>query len=297
MTPPSALAQLIPADFARRHLRTGRELARGRARQPSEGRFSSGAEAFDNLLGGGLERGAMHELSGRGGGRFSLVLSTLAAVTAVGEAAALIDLGDALDPQAADQTGVDLERLLWVRPTRLKEALACAEAILTVGMPLVILDLGLPPVPGGRGAEASWLRLARSAQQRRTALLISSPYRVSGTAAHSVVELRRAQARWSGRGAQPRLLSSLEGSLKLVKGPGWHGARPQSLELRVAGEGPRRPPEQTEAPRAERQKRLYAEQMKARQPGPRQPGERQPGERVRETREVRDGDEGTRAIA
>ncbi|MEM8996707.1 MAG: hypothetical protein AAGF23_18120 [Acidobacteriota bacterium] len=120
----SALAHLLPADFARRHLRTGRELVRERRQQPAEHRLGTGVEAFDDVLGGGLRRGAFHELSGRRGGRFSLVLETLAAATAVGEAAALVDLGDGLDPQLAERVGVVLERVLWVRPRTLKEALA-----------------------------------------------------------------------------------------------------------------------------------------------------------------------------
>ncbi|MEM7584708.1 MAG: hypothetical protein AAF560_15060 [Acidobacteriota bacterium] len=173
---------------------------------------------FDHLLEGGLERGTMVELIGRrSSGRFSLALTALAAATQAGEAAALIDLGDALDPQAAAAAGVELERLLWVRPRHIKEVLACAEVTLSSGIPLVVIDTGMPPVPGGRGNEASWLRLARAARSQRTALLISSPYRMSGTAARNVLEMGGSRAAWLGQGPSPRLLRGITTHLELVK--------------------------------------------------------------------------------
>ncbi len=211
------LRATLPAPFARQ-IRTARELVEERRRAPEEARIAGAAEGFDRLLEGGLERGAMVELIGRrSSGRFSLVLTALAAATGAGEAAALVDLGDALDPRHAAAAGVELERLLWVRPRRLKEVLASAEVIISSGIPLVVLDLGMPPVPGGRGVEASWLRLARSARSQRTALLISSPYRVSGTAAKAVLEVRRPRAVWAGRGGSPRLLLSVTTELELIK--------------------------------------------------------------------------------
>ncbi len=208
---------VLPAAFARQ-VRTARELADERRRAPEEVQIATASAGFDRLLEGGLDRGAMVELIGRrSSGRFSLVLTVLAAATGAGEPAALVDLGDALDPQDAAAAGVELERLLWVRPRHLKEVLASAEAILQSGMPLVVLDLGMPPVPGGRGVEASWLRLARAARAHSAALLISSPYRVSGTAARAVLEARRPRAAWAGRGASPRLLTGVAAELELIK--------------------------------------------------------------------------------
>lgn len=207
----------LPPTLARQ-VRTARELVEARRRAPEDVRFTTASQGFDRLLEGGLERGAMVELIGRrSSGRFSLVLTTLAAATSAGEAAALVDLGDALDPRTAAEAGVDLERLLWVRPRRLKEVLASAEVILASGMPLVVVDLGMPPVPGGRGVEASWLRLARSARGNRAALLISSPYRVSGTAARAVIEARNGRAAWHSRNDSPWLLRGVAAHLELLK--------------------------------------------------------------------------------
>lgn len=174
--------------------------------------------ALDRLLAGGLPRGRLVELVGRrSSGRFSTLLSTLAAVTGDGEPAALVDLGSCLSPQQAAAAGMVLERLLWIRPGDSRQALFAAEAALGAGFPLVVLDLGAPPVPGGRGPEASWLRLARTAAARRAGLLVSSPYRVSGIAAEVVVESRRGRSDWRGQGAAPRLLAGLNYRFELVK--------------------------------------------------------------------------------
>jgi hypothetical protein len=207
----------IPAAFAH-HIRTAREMVDERRRAPEEEYFATACPAFDRLLEGGLQRGEMVELvGGRSSGRFSLVLMALAAATQVGEAAALVDLGDGFDPQAATAMGVDMERLLWVRPRRTKEALLSAEAILDCGIPLLVLDLGMPPIPGGRGAEAFWLRLQRRALARRAALLVTTPYRATGTAPRTVLRAQEVGPRWHGRGLTPRLLAGLDTRLERVK--------------------------------------------------------------------------------
>ena len=212
-----ALPLELPDTF-QRHVHTARQVARQHKRRLEEEQLPTACDAFDRLLEGGLRRGTMVELIGqRSSGRFSLVLSALAAATGRGEAAALIDLGDAFDPQLAKHAAVDLERLLWTRPRHLKEVLASAEIILSSGIPLVILDLGMPPLAGGRGHEASWLRLARRALAHRAALLIASPYRVSGTAAHAVVQARPQVRRWIGQGTSQRLLGGVSASFELLK--------------------------------------------------------------------------------
>lgn len=213
----SAMNLTLPDTLARQIV-TGRQLVDRRRRTPGEEVLGTGCEALDRLLDGGLRRGAMVELvGGRSSGRFSLVMSVLAAVTGCGEAAALVDLGDAFDPQGAVRASVDLDRLLWARPRTTKEALASAEAILASGIPLVVVELGMPPVPGGRGIEAGWLRLARRAKTRRVALMVASPYRVSGTAAQEVIESRIARPSWMGSGLGPRLLTGLDTHLELRK--------------------------------------------------------------------------------
>ncbi|HEX7681090.1 MAG TPA: hypothetical protein VF713_23340, partial [Thermoanaerobaculia bacterium] len=69
-------------------LTSGSELVRAVARQRSEEilptTLPTTIEPLDALLGGGLARGKMTELAGRGT-RFSIVMATLAAATSIGE--------------------------------------------------------------------------------------------------------------------------------------------------------------------------------------------------------------------
>jgi hypothetical protein len=174
--------------------------------------------AIDSLIAGGLPRGRLVELTGkRSSGRFSALLAALAATTRSGEAAVLVDLDDNLDPRSAKSAGVDLERLLWIRPANLKEAMISTELVLQAGFPLVALDLGTPPLRGGRGAEAHWLRLARAAEEQRAALFVSSPYRVSSTAATAVLAAQGVRPVWRRNDLAPQLLDGLDGQFSLKK--------------------------------------------------------------------------------
>ena len=234
---PTDLASAFPGHL-RRHIRSGRELTR-RSLEESQAARSTGLQSLDRLLRGGTRAGQLTEIIGeRSSGRFSVVLALLAAATASGEAVALIDLGDALDPQNATTSGIDLERLLWVRPTRLKTALHATESIVGAGFPIVAIDLGVPPVPGGRGSESSWVRLARTIAEHRTTLIVTTPYRVSGSAASTVLRIADRASSWSGRGRAPRLLEQVRASIEIEKarslsteavmGPG------EQLEFRTA---------------------------------------------------------------
>jgi hypothetical protein len=225
----ATLRAMLPR-YLQHHLISARELACRRA-TTTISCLPTAITGFDHLLVGGLPRGQLVELVGhRSSGRFSTLLSLLAATTAVGKPAALVDLGDGLDPRLAAVAGADLERLLWLRPLHLKSALLSTEMLITGGFPLVVLDLGSPPVPGGRGAEAAWRRLARAAESHAAALLVSSPYRVSGTAATSVVKAEPSRARWSGseRGAPPLLLG-LSSRLTLEKLRGQPGTASETI--------------------------------------------------------------------
>lgn len=239
----SALPETLQA-----RIQSGRELLRRREQVHRETPLPTGLAPLDRLLGGGLERGALTELSGaRSSGRFAVALATLAAATQSGEAAALIDLGGQLDPLAALGAGCDLARLLWARAENLRQSLAAGEALLQAGFPLVVLDLGHPPVPGGRGQESAWTRLARAAETQRAALLVCAPYRVSGTAAATVLAARARSASWVGKGKEPRLLAGVRATVTLQK------ARLQAdeqrfCELRFANEPLSRDPEILDSP-------------------------------------------------
>ncbi|MCM2316918.1 MAG: hypothetical protein NDJ92_17355, partial [Thermoanaerobaculia bacterium] len=178
--------------------------------------------AIDELLGGGLPRGSLVELSARrSAGRFSIVLSTLAAATSAGEAAALIDLGDHLDPQELDDAGAELSRVLWIRPKTTKEAVMSAELLVTTGFPLVVVDLGLRP-RGAKVADASWIRLARLAETHATALLVSSPWPLCGTAAAVSLSIPDRRVSWHGTGGAPRLITAIAARITLLRSKGQH---------------------------------------------------------------------------
>lgn len=231
---PRPVLKILPPD----RLQSARELLR-RREERREPPLATALPVLDRLLGGGLPRGELVEVVGRrSSGRFSTLLAALAAVTAAGEAAALVDLGDHLDPQAAAALGMELGRLLWLRPRRLRQALAATEMLIAGGFPLVALDLGAPPLSGGGATEGFWLRLARAAEARGTALIVSSPYRVSGTAAGGVLHAETARPAWSGGGGAPRLLARLSCRFTLEKHRGRHPGASESLELTVPAAAP-----------------------------------------------------------
>lgn len=213
-----ATERLASAQKRKALFRARRLVRRSHGLEEPDRFFSTGVSAVDELLAGGLQRGELVEVTGwRCSGRFSLVLATLAAATQAGEAAALVDLGDHLDPNLALGAGIDLERLLWLRPRHMKDALQSVELLLAAGFPLVVFDAGQPPVRGGRGVEAAWLRAQRGATLHQCALMVTSPYRLSGTAAHAVLELQGARGGWFGTGSAPRLLGGLVCEAQLAK--------------------------------------------------------------------------------
>ena len=189
-------------------------------------------EPLDALLGGGLPRGKVVEIAGYTA-RFSIALSALAAATSAGEAAALIDLGDHFDPQLAEANGVDLRRLLWIRPHTMKQAVMSAEMITATGFQLVVLDAGGHPIRGRRAPDAAWVRLARSAEAQGTAMLVSTPYPLTGTASEAVIAARGARMRWTGRGKTPRVLAGLDVKLTLEKHRHLRPGRCETLSLRT----------------------------------------------------------------
>ena len=235
-------------DELRNSLHRASDLIRKRRTELREDPLPTSLTALDRLLGGGLPRGELVELVGRGScGRFAALLTTLRAVTGAGEAAALVDQGAQLDPQAAAEIGIDLERLLWLRPQNLGDSLAAADLLVHTGFPLVALDLGLPPVRG-RASLAAWLRVARNAATHQAVVLVGSPYRLSGCAAGVVVAAGRGRGDWSTGGRAARLLAGLRSRFSLSKRVGFAdlGESLAVLTLREAAFGPVFPSETTE---------------------------------------------------
>ena len=224
----SALREALPPETAASVVCAG-DLRRDRGALA----LATGIEGLDRLLSGGLARGKLVEITGRrSSGRFAVSLSSVASATGRGENSALVDLDDALDPENAAAAGVDLRRLFWVRPRRIRDAVYAAEVVIGAGFPLVVLDLGLPPL-GGRVPDAAWVRLARAARAHDAALLVASPYPVSGAAADAVLRLERGVAGWSG-GPSPRLLAGMAARCVVEKKRGERPGRAAAVRFALA---------------------------------------------------------------
>ncbi len=230
------------------------------------GRLSTGYSEIDDLLGGGVPRGRLSEVVGRGSvGTTSLAQRLLASVTTDENFAAWIDVADAFDPASASAAGVALHRLLWVRPPDLVAAFAATEILLaTGGFALVFLDTG--PVRGALGpktrqgrprprgqaaggqkgrrmlaAPQTWLRLARAAEQSRTALVVlpgagsakEGCLGLAGSAAGVRLELSPVQAVWEGTPGAPLLLEGLVSRIDVTRNRGPQARRQRSRQMRI----------------------------------------------------------------
>ncbi|HEY8516624.1 MAG TPA: hypothetical protein VIS07_14035 [Candidatus Binatia bacterium] len=227
-------------------------------------RLPTGFAELDAVLDGGLPRGQLSELVAHGSaGATSLVHRLLGRLTAQAHLAAWVDAPDAFDPASAAAAGIDLERLLWVRPPDLATALAATEALLTMGgFPLVLLDAAAPPrrpmvaaterlrgvrerTPGTRTANAlhAWIRLARAAARSRSALLVlqRAPRRAhrgetppsAGSAAAVRLEIEPLRVLWDRSGGAPSLLDGLVVQVLVRRNRGGHGSERRVL-LEVA---------------------------------------------------------------
>lgn len=149
-----------------------RRIERRPARR--QGFLPCGRDEIDGLLpGGGFPRGALAELAGGpASGKTAVALSLFAALGRE-ELAAFVDGRGEMYPPAAAALGVDLARLLWVRPGARARApgsdpalgaLWAAEALLGSGaFAAVAMDVPLPR--GLRGAEAALRRLRAAAEK------------------------------------------------------------------------------------------------------------------------------------
>jgi len=118
--------------------------------------LSSGSAALDAWLGGGWPLGKVAELVGpHSAGRTTAAVSTAAAATARGEVVVWVDAADALDPPSLAAAGVDLGRVLWVRPATIEQAVRAAELVLEAGgLTVVVVDLAaVRPVRCETGGE------------------------------------------------------------------------------------------------------------------------------------------------
>ena len=227
-------------------LRTG-QVRRAPALTPARQRpLSTGLSAVDAALGGGLARGQLHEIvAPPGSGGTALLRAALGAVTSIGELCALIDPADAFDPRPS---GIDLRRLLWVRPHDPVQALRAAEIALEARFALVAVDLAeigpRPRQPRGvvqvvrfekktpSPGASPWARLARRAEKHGGAVLVLARSPQAGTFAVATVELQRAASLWEGApGAPARLLRGVRADCAVTRHKRMPPSSPMSLHL------------------------------------------------------------------
>ena len=157
-----------------------RRMERRPARR--EGVLGCGSAEVEALLpGGGFARGSLSSLcGGPASGKTFVALSALREAQAGGGLAAFVDGRGELYPPAALALGVDLARLLIVRPEPARGAvlpgLWAAEVLLGSGaFPAVAIDVSLRGVPAAR-AEPLLRRLRAAAEKGgAAALLLSGP--------------------------------------------------------------------------------------------------------------------------
>lgn len=149
--------------------------------------FASGIVSADSLLGGGIPRGCITEISGGPStGKTSFAIASIAAITKAGNACAWVDLSDSFSPEAAAAAGVELRRLLWLRVpavpkhvgedkllSRLELALKTTDLVLQAGgFGAVVLDMSeIRPRQAQRIPLATWYRFRLAAEHARTALI------------------------------------------------------------------------------------------------------------------------------
>jgi hypothetical protein len=147
------------------------------------------------LPGGGLQRGSVVRVEGAAGsGATSLLLSLLAAATAAGEWAAMVDPEGVLGGLAAAEAGVALERLAVVREVPAAVYGRVVAALLD-GMTMV----GAAVPRGLRLSDAR--RLEARARERAAVLVAAGPW--PGEAA---LRLRAEHSSWTGLGRGEGLL-------------------------------------------------------------------------------------------
>ncbi|HEV2833932.1 MAG TPA: hypothetical protein VGW58_01370 [Pyrinomonadaceae bacterium] len=149
---------------------------------------------------GGIPRGAITEIFGpRSSGRTSLMYSLLRYATTHDEICALVDTNDVFAPAAAAMSGIDFERLLWIRcAANLEHAFKATDLLLHAGgFGLVIVDLGDVAGKDVRRIISSWwYRFRRTVEDRPTAVVVISEEACTRSCAALTLELH-GRAEWS----------------------------------------------------------------------------------------------------
>ena len=190
-------------------------ILRGREFTRKTRRLASTIAPIDQLIGGGIARGRISELTGRAG-KTSLAAAFAANAVGRGEVVAWLDLEGRFDPSSMTAAGLDLARILWTSPKMMEKdcrtqrrfrvearttgesneeaqyreprgvrdkperaILKAAEWLMAAGgFGLIVIDFGGLRWPL-RSSTA--MRLARGAEQSGAAVMVLSARRMCGT--------------------------------------------------------------------------------------------------------------------
>ncbi len=165
-------------------------------------RLDTGLSVIDELVQGGFPRGAISEIVGPNtSGRTTLLYRLIAASTLKQEICAYVDTCDTFDPLSADQAGVTLSQLLWVRcRNNLEHALKVVDQLLHAGgFGVVALDLcQASPKDCQRMPISYWHRFRLSLENTNTVLAIIDKEPMARSCASLRLELKRTEAGWMG---------------------------------------------------------------------------------------------------
>jgi recombination protein RecA len=200
-------------------------------RAPAVARIPTTFTELDALLDGGLPRGRISEVTGPAtSGKLTLAAKVISAAHRERDAvAAWIDTWRTFDADYMHRCGVDLSRLLVVRPASLVDALAMAlHLVESRSLAVLVMDTLPSPEPGekpGSGEAVLSGALSRLAalltETQTVALFLTDPEQYSQALAHAaVVRLNIRRERWITRErglTGNRDVRGYEGQTELVK--------------------------------------------------------------------------------
>ena len=214
-----------------------------------EGIVPTGLAPLDARLGGGVPRGHLSEIAGpRSTGRTSVLCAVLAATTARGELAALVDTLDTFDPASGAAAGINLSRLLWIRGSpfigkgdlltrTLHRALEALGLVLHAdGFGVVALDLADVPTRVIRQVPfTTWMRLSRAIEGSKTACVLLGAAPIARSSAGRTVVLQSAGAagRWSGESDRARVFHGFDVQASVISRQSTAVSPPMNCRLKT----------------------------------------------------------------
>src|SRR5687768_330697 len=167
-----------------------------------------GSARLDRLLGGGIPRGQVVEVSGAtSSGKATLAFAVCQRALERGQAAAWVDPTGGFWPLVAVEQGIPTEKLLVVRVAGTTSALRAAHILLSSSGAVAVVVVDLPAAASPR--ERELVALQRLAERSSTALLFLTARPRTAASLGAQVALRLHVDRRGGGASSPRLAISV----------------------------------------------------------------------------------------